>query len=73
MYFQAREAINPYYLAAAQIVQDTMDQFAQRVGRQYRLFEYVGADDALNVIVIMGSGAGAVEETVARQTGGARR
>ena len=41
-----------------------MDRFAERTGRQYRLFDYVGAPDAERVIVMMGSGAGAVEETV---------
>jgi pyruvate-ferredoxin/flavodoxin oxidoreductase len=64
VFFQAREAINPYYRACPTIVQDVMDRFAQRTGRSYRLFDYVGAPDAERVIVMMGSGAGAVEETI---------
>ena len=46
VYFQARETVNPYYLATPEIVQQTMDRFGQVVGRQYRLFDYVGAPDA---------------------------
>jgi pyruvate-ferredoxin/flavodoxin oxidoreductase len=63
-YFQAREAANPYYLAYPTIVQSLMDRLAARVGRRYRLFDYVGAPDAERVLVLMGSGAEAVEETV---------
>ncbi len=64
VYFQGRETVNPYYLAAAGIVQKQMDKFAKLTGRQYRLFEYVGAPDAEKVIVIMGSGAETAHETV---------
>ena len=64
MYFQAREAANPYYLACPAIVQGAMDRLARETGRAYRLFDYMGAPDAERVIVLMGSGAGAVEETV---------
>jgi pyruvate-ferredoxin/flavodoxin oxidoreductase len=64
VYFQARETVNPYYLATPEIVQQTMDKFGQVVGRQYRLFDYVGAPDAERVIVLMGSGCEAVHETV---------
>jgi pyruvate-ferredoxin/flavodoxin oxidoreductase len=64
VYFQAREAVNPYYAAYPGIVQDTMDHFAALTGRAYRLFDYVGAPDAERVIVLMGSGAEAVHETV---------
>jgi pyruvate-ferredoxin/flavodoxin oxidoreductase len=64
VFFQAREACNPYYDAAAAIVQKTMDKFAGIVGRQYRLFDYVGAPDAERVIVLMGSGAEAAQEAV---------
>jgi len=64
VYFQAREACNPYYLATPTIVQNAMDQFAGLTGRQYHLFDYVGAPDAERVIVIMGSGAEVVQETV---------
>ncbi len=63
-FFQAREAINPFYRACPTIVQDVMNRFAARTGRQYHLFDYVGAPDAERVIILMGSGAGAVEETV---------
>ena len=64
VYFQAREACNPYYLAAPTIVQNAMDKFAQIVGRQYHLFDYVGAPDAERVIIMMGSGAEVAHETV---------
>src|SRR3954453_19836835 len=64
VYFQAREACNSYYLASPTIVQNAMDKFAQIVGRQYHLFDYVGAPDAERVIVIMGSGAEGAQETV---------
>ncbi|HKV25217.1 MAG TPA: pyruvate:ferredoxin (flavodoxin) oxidoreductase [Candidatus Acidoferrum sp.] len=66
VFFQAREACNPYYLACPTIVQEAMERFARQSGRTYRLFDYVGAPDAERVIVMMGSGAGAVEETVER-------
>src|SRR5271165_4334800 len=64
VYFQARETVNPYYLACPTIVQNVMDKFAQIVGRQYKLFQYDGAPDAEHVIIVMGSGAEAVQETV---------
>ncbi len=64
VYFQARETVNPYYLACPTIVQNTMDTFARIVGRRYRLFDYVGAPDAERVIVLMGSGAEAAQEAV---------
>ncbi len=64
VYFQGREAVNPYYLACPTIVQTTMDRFAGMTGRRYRLFDYVGADDAERVLVLMGSGAEAAEEAV---------
>jgi pyruvate-ferredoxin/flavodoxin oxidoreductase len=64
VYFQAREAANPYYLACPVIVQEAMDRLARLVGRQYRLYDYVGAPDAERVLVLMGSGAEAVQETV---------
>ena len=63
VYFQARETVNPYYLACPEIVQKTMDKFAGITGRQYHLFDYVGAPDAERVIVIMGSGAETAGET----------
>ena len=64
VFFQAREASNPYYLACPSIVQRVMDDFARLTGRSYHLFDYVGDPEADRVIVIMGSGAGAVEETI---------
>ena len=64
VFFQAREASNPFYRACPAIVQDVMDRFADRTGRQYHLFDYAGAPDAERVIVLMGSAAGAAEETV---------
>lgn len=64
VFFQGRETVNPYYLACPAIVQKQMDKFAKLVGRQYNLFDYVGAKDAEKVIVMMGSGASAAEETV---------
>ena len=64
VYFQAREAVNPYYLACPTIVQNVMDKFARVVGRSYHLFDYVGAPGAERVIVLMGSGAEAAQETV---------
>ncbi len=66
VFFQAREAINPFYRACPTIVQDVMNRFAVRTGRSYQLFDYVGAPDAERVIVMMGSGAGAAEETIER-------
>jgi len=62
--FQARETANPFYRACPEIVQNMMDRFAQVSGRSYRLFDYFGAADAERVIVLMGSGADAVHETV---------
>jgi pyruvate-ferredoxin/flavodoxin oxidoreductase len=64
VYFQARETVNAYYDLMPGIVQYEMDKFAQLTGRQYKLFEYEGAADAERVIILMGSGAEAVEETV---------
>jgi pyruvate-ferredoxin/flavodoxin oxidoreductase len=64
VYFQAREAVNPFYLACPAIVQGVMDRFATVTGRRYRLFDYVGAPDAERVLVLMGSGAEAAHETV---------
>jgi pyruvate-ferredoxin/flavodoxin oxidoreductase len=64
VYFQAREAANSFYDDVPAIVQAEMDRLAKLVGRQYRLFDYVGAPDATHVIVMMGSGCGAAEEAV---------
>ncbi len=64
VYFQGREASNKFYLACPEIVQKAMDKFASITGRQYHLFDYVGAPDADRVIVIMCSGAETTHETV---------
>jgi len=64
VFFQAREACNSFYDKVPAIVQQQMDKFAKLVGRQYHLFDYVGAPDADRVIVIMASGCGVVEEAV---------
>jgi pyruvate-ferredoxin/flavodoxin oxidoreductase len=64
VFFQSREACNPYYLATPAIVQKWMDKFAAVVGRQYHLFDYVGDPNAERVIVLMGSGAEAAHELV---------
>jgi pyruvate-ferredoxin/flavodoxin oxidoreductase len=65
IYFQARETVNPFYAKIPAIVQGAMDTFAALTGRRYRLFEYGGAADAEKIIVIMGSAAETVKETVA--------
>ncbi|MFP5228816.1 MAG: pyruvate:ferredoxin (flavodoxin) oxidoreductase [Acidobacteriota bacterium] len=64
VFFQAREACNPYYLACPVIVQDVMDRFARETGRSYHLFDYYGAPDADRVIILMGSASGATEEAI---------
>ncbi len=64
VYFQGRETVNKFYDACPEIVQKAMDKFAEVVGRKYHLFDYYGAPDATRVIILMGSGAEAVEETV---------
>ncbi len=64
VFFQARETVNPFYDKTPGIVQKAMDKFAGLTGRQYHLFDYVGAPDAERVIAIMGSGAEVAHETV---------
>jgi len=64
VYFQGRETVNPFYAACPGIVQKAMDKFATLTGRRYRLYEYAGSPNAERVIIIMGSGAEAVQETV---------
>ena len=63
-FFQGREAANLFYAACPDIVQKVMDEFAEQTGRAYNLFDYVGAPDAENVIVLMGSGCEAAHEAV---------
>jgi pyruvate-ferredoxin/flavodoxin oxidoreductase len=64
VYFQGREAVNPFYAACPEIVQQTMDKFAALTGRAYHLFDYIGAPDAERVIALMGSGTETAQETV---------
>ncbi|MDR3763024.1 MAG: pyruvate:ferredoxin (flavodoxin) oxidoreductase [Acidobacteriota bacterium] len=64
VYFQARETVNPYYAAVPAILQKAMDRFASLTGRQYKLYEYVGAPDAEHVVLLMGSGCDVAEEAV---------
>jgi pyruvate-ferredoxin/flavodoxin oxidoreductase len=63
-FFQAREAANPFYLAVPGIVEQVMAELGERTGRLYGLVDYHGAPDADRVIIVMGSAAGAVDETV---------
>ena len=64
LFFQSREASNPFYDAFPDVVQTAMDRFATVTGRQYQLYEYVGSPNADKVIILMGSGAETAEETV---------
>jgi len=64
VFFQTREASNVYYNAVPGAVEDAMRKFEQITGRAYHLVDYVGAEDAEHVIVVMGSGAETVEETI---------
>ena len=64
VYFQARETVNPFYEAYPRILQRIMDEFAALTGRAYHLFDYYGDPQAERVIIIMGSGAETVQETV---------
>lgn len=63
-FFQAREACNKFYDDCVGIVQEVMERFAERVGRTYKLFDYVGAPDAERVMIIMGSGAETTHDAV---------
>ena len=64
VYFQGRETVNKYYDALPGIVQEYMDKVAKVTGRQYHLFDYVGAADATKVIIAMGSANDTIEETI---------
>jgi pyruvate-ferredoxin/flavodoxin oxidoreductase len=64
VYFQGRESANSFYIATPGIVQNTMDRFAGITGRQYHLFDYHGDPDADRVIILMGSGADTVMQTI---------
>jgi len=65
VYFQARETVNPFYATVPDAVQDAMDGLAARTGRRYRIMDYAGHPEAERVIVVMGSAAETVGETVA--------
>jgi len=64
VYFQGRETVNPYYVAAPGIVQAAMDKFAEITGRKYELFQYSGHPEAERIVVLMGSGGETAEATV---------
>ena len=64
VFFQSRETVNSFYHDAPAIVQRCMDKFAEVVGRSYKLFDYIGHPEAERVIIIMGTGAEVVHETV---------
>jgi len=64
VFFQARETINPFYAKVPGIVQKVMDKFAKLTGRQYHLFDYIGAPDAERVVILMASGGETAEATV---------
>jgi pyruvate-ferredoxin/flavodoxin oxidoreductase len=64
VYFQGRESANSFYIATPGIVQQTMDQFFEITGRRYNLFDYYGDPDAKQVIILMGSGAETVMQTI---------
>ena len=64
IYFQAREASNPFYDAVPEVVQHYMDQIAKITGRQYHLFDYYGAQDAEHLIIAMGSVTETIRETI---------
>ncbi len=73
VFFQAREACTPFHAIVPQVVQWTMDRFARLTGRAYHLFDYHGAPDAERVLVLMGSGNGAAQETVDALVAGGER
>ena len=64
VYFQARESVNRFYDETPAIVQSYMDRFARLTGRQYKLFDYHGDPEAERIIVLMGSGAETVQQTI---------
>ncbi len=64
VFFQSRETVNPFYAKAPAIVEETMNTFAELTGRRYRLFEYFGDPEAERVLVVMGSAAETIRETI---------
>ncbi|MCB1054480.1 MAG: 2-oxoacid:acceptor oxidoreductase family protein, partial [Acidobacteria bacterium] len=73
VFFQAREAVNPFYAACPEIVRETFEELAELTGRTYRSFDYRGHPEAERVIVLMGSGAQTAAETVDRLAGAGHR
>ncbi|MEW6429459.1 MAG: pyruvate:ferredoxin (flavodoxin) oxidoreductase [Thermodesulfobacteriota bacterium] len=73
VYFTGRETVNKFYAATPAIVQETMDRFAALTGRQYHLYDYVGAPDAEDIVVMMGSGAETVAATAEHLISGGRK
>ncbi|WP_370327730.1 pyruvate:ferredoxin (flavodoxin) oxidoreductase [Euzebya sp.] len=73
VFFQAREAANPFYAAVPDAVAAVMDRFGELTGRRYGLVEYLGHPEAERVLVLMGSGAGAVAEAVEHLAGQGER
>ena len=64
VYFQGRETVNKYYITTPAIVQKAMDRFAKITGRQYKLFEYIGAPNAERVVIVMGSAGETIVNTI---------
>ena len=64
IFFQAREACNPFYDALPAVVQEYMDKVNEKIGTDYKLFNYYGAEDAEHIIIAMGSVNDTIEETI---------
>lgn len=64
VYFQGRETVNRFYDACPAIVQKYMDLFAEKTGRQYKLYEYIGDPDAEKILISIGSSTETIEETI---------
>ena len=73
IYFQNRESANRYYLAVPQAVQEIMNKVSKITGREYHLFDYFGAEDAEEILVVMGSGCSTAEETVEKMIAEGRK
>jgi len=73
VYFQGRESVNPFYDKAPEIVEETMKTFEKVTGRKYELFQYFGHPDAEKIIIVMGSGAETVHETVDEMVAGGQK
>jgi len=73
IYFQNREAANPYYLKLPDVIDDAMKKVSQLTGRPYKLFDYIGAADAEDIIISMGSSCETIEEVVNHLAGQGRK